>query len=132
MNNCSQLTTHSSDDAAKALRILTRSTEPVPAAAMAARLGFAGCRESMRRRVRAVVTHLRNSCGVMVIGSQAGYFVTEDEKLWQQYLDGRQIDAKKVLGVTGRQKRMVTDSAGQGLLFVPGTGCMGNEQFAGR
>lgn len=118
------------DEAARCLRII-KEAGPIAAADLAARLGAAGKRETQRRHVRAIVQHLRNSCGAMIVANLAdGYFVTDDRKIWQDYLNGRQIDAKKVLGRTHRQLRMVTDAKGQGLLFVPGSGVLENSQFA--
>ena len=88
----------SSDLAARCLALI-KSDGPIRAIAMAVKLGIEGNRESKRRHIRAIVQHLRNDCGNMIIGNfRQGYFITEDKKVWQDYLDGRQIDAKKILG----------------------------------
>ncbi len=77
--------------------------------------------------------HLRNSCGERIVAdTMNGYFLTDDNTVWQLYLNERQIGAKKVLGITHKQLKMVTDTKGQGLLFVPGQGSLNNKQFAQR
>ncbi|HAL45500.1 MAG: hypothetical protein A2Y12_08820 [Planctomycetes bacterium GWF2_42_9] len=120
---------YSCDQAARCL-MLIKNNGPILAAALAERLGFVGERETLRRKIRAIVQHLRNDCGEMIVADSVnGYYLTEDEKVWQDYLNGRQIDAKKILGITGKQLKMVTDSRGQGLLFVPGSGQLNNEKF---
>jgi len=112
-------------EAARCLSILESAAEPMTAAALAARLGLSGSRETQRRRIRAIVEHLRNDCSAKIVATlQDGYFLTDDDKLWRDWLDGRQIDAKRVLGVTYKQKKMLTDSQGQGVLFSP-VGCTG-------
>jgi len=39
------------------------------------------------------------------------------DSLWRDYLEGRQIDAKRILGETGKRKKMLSDAKGQGMLF---------------
>ena len=56
---------------------------------------------------------------IVAVGSR-GYYLTEDPDIWKQYLDGRQIEAKKVMGETHKRKKIAADSKGQGLLFKPG------------
>ena len=120
----------SSDLAARCLRLI-KEQGPVKAITLAGQLGIEGLRETKRRRIRAIVQHLRNSAGNMIVADEInGYFLTDDITIWQNYLAGRQIDAKKILGITHRQLKMVTDSRGQGLLFVPGQGKLDNIQFA--
>lgn len=87
------------------------------AAALAAALWLSGNRESQRRHVRAIVEHLRDNGSMIVATLQQGYWLTEDSQLWKDYLEGRQIDAKRVLGETHKRKRMLADAKGQGLLF---------------
>jgi len=111
---------HTANQASNALRII-KEFGPIKAIDLARRLALDGNRETQRRRVRAIVKHLRDDGGVMVIANLAdGYFITEDKKDWAAYLDGKQIKAKKTLGQTHKQIKMTKDSAGQGLLFVPG------------
>ena len=90
---------------------------PMTAAQIAERLRFGGCRETMRRRVRTIVQGLRDKGSMIVATRQGGYMLTGDVGIWKDYLDGRQIDAKRVLAVTNRKKKMAIDSRGQGLLF---------------
>lgn len=121
---------HTTNEVAGCLRLISEQG-PILAITIADRLGLAGTRETKRRHVRAIVQHLRNECGEKIVAnSMGGYFLTDDNTLWQSYLNGRQMDAKKVLGQTHKQLKMVTDSRGQGLLFLPGQGTLNNAQFA--
>ncbi len=121
---------YTTDEAARCLNLL-RSQGPLKAAALAAKLGIGGKRETQRRHVRAIIRHLREDCGEMIVANlNDGYFVTNDFKLWQSYLDGRSIEAKGTIGRAYRQKRMVSDANGQGLLFVSGQGAFTNTTFA--
>ena len=111
-------------EAARCLSILETADEPIVAAALAARLHLSGGRESQRRHVRAIVKHLRDNCDAWIIGTlQGGYFLTEDSQLWRDYLEGRQIDAKRILGQTHKRKKMLTYANGQGALFGPVVTC---------
>lgn len=96
---------------------------PMTAAEIAERLRLGGSRETMRRRVRAIVMGLREKGSMIVATMSGGYMLTDDVGIWADYLDGRQIDAKRVLAVTGRKKKMAIDSQGQGLLFGGGSQC---------
>ena len=120
----------SADLAAKCLALI-KSDGPIRAIALAVRLGIEGNRENKRRHIRAIVQHLRNDCGELIAADLIyGYYIAPTKEIWQMYLDGRQIDAKKILGITHKQLRMVQDSKGQGLLFLPGKGTLNNNQFA--
>ena len=107
--------------AARCLEILRAAAQPLVAAELAHRLALAGSRETQRRHVRALVRHLRDDCAAKIIATtQSGYWLTDDPDLWADYLEGRQIDAKRILGVTGKKKkRMLMDRSGQGILFGP-------------
>ena len=107
-----------SPQAARCLQILEQADRAVVAIELAERLGIGGNRETRRRHVRAIIEQLRETGAMVVATLQDGYFLTEDTSLWRNYLDGRQIDAKKILGQTHRKKRMITDAKGQGLLFM--------------
>ena len=121
---------YTTDEAARCLNLL-RSHGPLKAAALASRLGIGGKRETQRRHVRAIIKHLREDCGEMIAANlNNGYFVTDDYKLWQDYLDSRSIEARGTIGKVHRQKRMVSDANGQGLLFVPGQGAFRNTAFS--
>lgn len=106
-------------EAARCLGILEAASEPIVAADLAGRLYLSGSRETQRRRVRAIVEQLRDSGSMIIAANTSGYWLTEDEQLWADYLDGRQIEAKRVLGDTHKKKRMLADRNGQGLLFKP-------------
>jgi hypothetical protein len=121
---------HTTNEVAQCLWLI-KEQGPILAIDIADKLGLAGTRETKRRRIRAIVQHLRNECGEMIVAdTMGGYFLTDDDLIWQGYLNGRQIIAKKVLGITHRQLKMVTDNRGQGLLFLPGVGTLNNAQFA--
>lgn len=120
---------YSSDMAAKCLKLI-KEQGPILAISLADQLAIVGDRENKRRRIRAIVKHLRNDCGELIIGDfLSGYTLTKDLKIWQEYLDSRQFGAKKILAVTHKQLNMVRDSNGQGLLFVSGVGELNNKQF---
>ena len=87
------------------------------AASIAARLGLGGIRETQRRHVRAIIGHLRDG-GCKIIAAASGYWLTDNERAWQEYLNSRQIGAKAVLGKTGkRKKESLRASSGQKALF---------------
>ena len=101
----------------RCLELLRAACEPIVAADIATRLILPGSRETQRRHVRAIVANLRKN-GAMIIGIlQGGYFLTDDKKLYTEYLEGRKIDAKRILGVANKRKKMLTDNQGQGQLF---------------
>jgi len=103
--------------AARCLRVLEQAQRPMVAAELARSLHLGGSRESQRRHVRAVIEHLRDNGSMVVAKRQRGYWLAGDLSLWKDYLDSRQIDAKRVLGETHKRKRMLADAKGQGLLF---------------
>lgn len=116
--------------AARCLKLI-KSDGPIVAISLADKLGIVSDREGKRRIIRKIVQHLRNAAGEMIIADTInGYFLTDDPTIWKSYLAGRQIEAKTVLGKTHKQLKMVTDTKGQGLLFVPGQGSLNNKQFA--
>ncbi len=104
-------------EAAKCLSFLESADEPLVAAELARKLRLSGSRESQRRHVRALVEHLRDNGSMIIATLQNGYWLTEDSALWRDYLEGRQIDAKRILGETHKRKRTLADAQGQGLLF---------------
>jgi len=106
---------------ARCLEILQAAAQPLVAAELAHRLGLQGSRETQRRHIRALVRHLRDDCTAKIIATtQAGYWLTDDPDMWADYLEGRQIDAKRILAVTYKKKKsMLTDRSGQGFLFGP-------------
>lgn len=87
---------------------------------LAAELRLPGSRETRRRHVRELIRKLRETGSMIIATLQDGYFLTDDPQLYQDYLNGKQIDAKKVLGKTHKQKKMLTEvGSGQGVLFGP-------------
>ena len=113
-----QTPTITTEKQAVCLQLLKAADEPMTAAQIAAGLHLDGSRETQRRCVRGLIKQLRDEGSHVIATLQAGYWLTDDEQLWRDYLDGRQIDAKKILGETHRRKRMLADSEGQGLLFM--------------
>lgn len=95
-----------SEDAASCLAILESASGPMVAAEIAARLGLGASRESQRRYVREIITHLRESGCKVVADQRNGYFLTDDDRQWRDYLEGRQIEAKRVLGETHKKKKL--------------------------
>lgn len=111
-----------SGDGQGCLAILADSGEPIVAADIARRLHLAGSRETQRRRVRAIIKHLRDETGAKIVATLGGgYMITDDEKIWREYLDGKLIDAKRIIGRAAQKKRkVIADKKGQGFLFAPG------------
>jgi biotin operon repressor len=99
-------------EAAAGVRFMT-------AAEIAEVLRLPGNRETQRRAVRALVEYLRERGSMIIANLANGYLLTYDPQVYRDYLDGRQIDAKRLLGETGRQKRTICDGWRQGFLFFP-------------
>jgi len=106
-------------ETAYCLTLLKAENEAITAAALAVRLGLSGNRETQRRHVRELIKHLRDSGSRIVATLSEGYFLTSDDSLWRDYLEGKQIDAKRIIGESARRKRVLVDSQGQGFLFAP-------------
>lgn len=106
-----------SDLAASCLAALKTAGGPLTAAALATCLKLEGSHETQRRHVRAIVKLLRDKGCRIAATLRGGYFLAEEDDVWRAYLRSRQIDAKIVLGVTHKQKRMITTATGQGVLF---------------
>jgi hypothetical protein len=105
------------DELAECLAMLKSAAGPATAAQIAARLGLPGCRETQRRRVRAMTLALRDR-GCRIVANQTdGIWLARNEREWRDYLEGRKIEAKTILGVTHPRIRQVVESKGQGLLY---------------
>lgn len=100
------------------LTILQEAHAPLKAIDIARQLGIHGQRETLRRRVRGIVLALRDEGSFIVAANPDGYWLTEDQQLWTDYLEGRVISGKRCIGDASRKKRMVSDASGQGLLFA--------------
>jgi biotin operon repressor len=94
---------------AKAVSILQQAKEPMTAALLAARLGLSGCRESQRRRVRAIIEELRNKGWPIVANQIDGCWLAKNSKEWRDYLEGRKIEAKQQIGEAHRRKKCTYD-----------------------
>ena len=114
----SGMTESTRDDAARLLMRLRTARTPLTAVELAGILALPGLRETKRRHVRAIVKSLRDSGEKIVATLDGGYWLTDDPATWKEYLEGRKIDAKRVIGESHRRQQMATDAAGQGLLFV--------------
>jgi hypothetical protein len=101
----------------RCLELLRNADEPMVAADLAVRLELPGCRETRRRHVRAIVKQLRDDGAMIVATLQGGYWLTKDDALFRDYIEGRQIDAKRILADTHRKKKQLLDSKSQGFLF---------------
>jgi len=101
---------------AELLTILKNTDEPVTAAQIAYKLRLPGKRETQRRHVRDLVKQLREDGVWIVAVGVAGYFFTEDESLWRDYLEGRAIDGKKTIGLASKITKIV-NNRGQFLMF---------------
>jgi len=104
-------------ETARCLGLLGKQTAPVVAVKLANMLGLTGSHETKRRHVRAIVKRLRDKGSMIVAVGMSGYFLTEDPDIWKDYQERRQITAKRIMGETGRRKRMIASAKGQGMLF---------------
>lgn len=69
----------------QAAAILQDATGPIPAIALAGRLGFVGDRETKRRKVRRVILRIR-LWGHRVCASLAnGYWLARNDTEWREY-----------------------------------------------
>lgn len=93
-------------EVAECLVVLQQAAGPMTAAELSGQLYMQGLRETQRRHVRAIIKRLRDNGSMIVANLAGGYWLTKDHRLWSDYLEGRQIDAKRVLGETyGRQRK---------------------------
>ena len=105
------------------LELLKKADGFLTAAEIAKRLRLGGGRETQRRHVRAIVDVLRKQGQWIIAVNPEGYFLTADKAVWGDYLEGRKIDGKRVIGAASRRQRAAVDASGQGLLFMPSVGC---------
>jgi len=105
------------NEASKCLKALAAESSPIVAAKLADKIGLTGSHETKRRHIRAIVKQLRDKGSMIVAVGSSGYFLTEDEDTWKQYLEDRSIDAKRILGESHKRKKAITDNKGQHLLF---------------
>jgi biotin operon repressor len=105
------------DQVAGCLGILKRADKFMTAAEIAAHLGIAGEHESQRRHIRALVKELRDNGSMIIANTADGYWLTDDETKWRDYIEHRAIDAKVMLAEVSNHKKTLTDKKGQGILF---------------
>lgn len=108
---------------AECLSILESAAGPIVAAELAWKLRVSGSRETQRRYVRKIIEHLRNSGAWIVGDNRVGYFLTSDAKVWREYQERRQIEAKRTFGITHKRKKILADGKNQGVLFNMRTRC---------
>jgi len=112
------------DNCAFVLGVLKSATGPLAAIEIAERAGIGGKHETRRRKIRAIVSRLRDGGHWICSSIHDGYYLTRDRDEWKLYQDERMIEAKQTIGNASQNKKMLTDSAGQGFLFrvAPGYG----------
>lgn len=111
-----QRPTPTTREAAIVHETLWRSERAWTAAELAARIGVGGSRETQRRHIREIIRRLRQQGCRIVATLQDGYAYTEDAEIWKDYVEGRKIDAKRILAEAGKRTRELR-SQGQGQLF---------------
>jgi biotin operon repressor len=104
------------DQVAGCLGILRRADKFMTAAEIAVHLGIAGCHESQRRHIRALVKELRDQGEMIIANNWDGYWLTKDLKIWDDYVNHRAIEAKTMLAEVSQRKKFI-DRNGQGILF---------------
>jgi len=100
----------------KALDVLKNASDFILAIDLADRLGIVGNHELKRRTIRAIVKILRDNGHWIIANLSCGYYLTTDVTLWKEYNEGRQIDAKRIIGEASKRKKIV-DPKGQTMLF---------------
>ncbi len=115
--------TITTSNAAACLAILKAADAPIVAADLAKRLGLAGSRESRRRQVREIITHLRDQGEWIVGANPGGYRFTNDLIVWAEYNADRANNGKRVIGQSHNRNTAAVDSRGQALLFQPPVSC---------
>ncbi len=103
-----------------------QGTGPHSAVMLAIQVGIFGQRESIRRRVRTVIKHARESLGERICAGQgngkAGYWLARDADEWAAYQASRKAKAVFQFADLAKQKRAITDRMnGQGRLFDTST-----------
>jgi len=112
-----QLSNITTDEMGQVLRTLQQSNVFILAIDIAARLGLRGNHESNRRHIRSIVKKLREDGSKIISNMTDGYFLTDDDAIYREWLNDKTIDAKTILAKIHKAKQMLKDSAGQGLLF---------------
>ena len=100
----------------RTIGMLKSQVDFISAIDLAKKLGVCGSHELKRRHVRRIIKQLRDGGHWIVATLAGGYFLTKDELLWKNYLEGRNIDAKRIIGEAAHRKFIATRS-GQGMLF---------------
>jgi biotin operon repressor len=106
----------------KTLDILKNAAGFMLSIELANKLGIGGSHELKKRTVRVIIKDLRDSGHWIVASVSYGYFLTKDLNLWREYNEGRQIDAKRIIGESAKRKNLV-DSRGQVMLFDSRVNC---------
>jgi biotin operon repressor len=104
-----QIAAISGPELSKAVSIFQQAAGPMTAIEIATKLGLEGCRESQRRRVRAIIEELRNKGWPIAANQKDGCWMAKNAAEWRQYLEGRKIDAKQQIGEAHRRKKCTYD-----------------------
>ena len=105
--------------AARCLGVLARAGEPLTAAAIAAALRLPGGREWQRRQVRAIVHYLR-ATGCRIVATLAGgYWLTEDDAIWKDYLEHEQSAGVRLIDEARRRQKPLREPGQQMLFAIP-------------
>jgi len=105
-------------ETARMLELLQAAKAPMTSAVIAEKMPIYGKRESLRRRIRAIATDLRNHGSWVIAENPVGYWLTDDAGQWKEYLEGRMISGKRCIADASKKKRVCNDQ-GQGVMFVP-------------
>ena len=98
------------------MHMLCTTDAPLTAAQIADKIGLAGCRETQRRRVRAIIKQLRDEGEWIVANNYDGYWLTEDRFIWHLYNKDRALSAKYLLGEVSHRQKAAADRK-QRMLF---------------
>ena len=99
-------------------RFLKRQDVPVAARDVGETLGLAGDVQSVRRFVREIVKHARQTCGVRVCADFEGYWLARGPDEWAGYLAAKAADARfKFVGIKRAKEAVVARMNDQPTLF---------------
>ena len=105
------------DDCAIVLQVLKAAAGAMSAIEIAERAGITGKHETRRRKIRAIVSRLRDGGHWICSSIHDGYYMARDRAEWRRYQGERMDDAKHTIGDASRITKTLTDSTGQGFLF---------------
>ena len=110
------------DDCAVVLQVLKGTPGAMSAIEIAEQAGITGKHETRRRKIRTIVSRLRDGGHWICSSIHNGYYLTRDRIEWKRYQGERMDDAKHTIGDASKIKKTLTDSTGQGFLFSVAAG----------